>query len=130
MLALCSASANAIEYHVSPDGNDAAKGLADSPFRTINHAAQLALPGDTVTVHNGTYREWINPLSGGESDSKRILYRVAPGERAKVKGSEIVIGWNLAKGSKTVWTVTLPNSFFAGHIPFDKIGSTLPAAER
>ena len=128
MLALCSASANAIE--VSPDGNDAAKGLADSPFRTINHAAQLALPGDTITVHNGTYREWINPLSGGESDSKRILYRVAPGERAEVKGSEIVIGWKLAKGSKTVWTVTLPNSFFAGHIPFDKIGSTLPAAER
>ena len=61
---------------------------------------------------------------------KRILYRVAPGERAEVKGSEIVIGWKLAKGSKTVWTVTLPNSFFAGHIPFDKIGSTLPAAER
>ena len=79
---------------------------------------------------NGTYRERINPLSGGESDSKRILYRVAPGERAEVKGSEIVIGWKLAKGSKTVWTVTLPNSFFAGHIPFDKIGSTLPAAER
>ena len=98
--------------------------------RDINHAAQLALPGDTITVHNGTYREWINPLSGGESDSKRILYRVTPGERAEVKGSEIVIGWKLAKGSKTVWTVTLPNSFFAGHIPFDKIGSTLPAAER
>lgn len=97
MLALCSASAHAVEYHVSP---------------------------------NGTYREWINPLSGGESDSKRILYRVAPGERAEVKGSEIVIGWKLAKGSKTVWTVTLPNSFFAGHIPFYKIGSTLPAAER
>lgn len=61
---------------------------------------------------------------------KRILYRVAPGERAEVKGSEIVTDWELAKGSKTVWTVTLPNSFFAGHIPFDKIGSTMPAAER
>lgn len=120
MLALCSASASAIEYHVATNGSDAAKGLADSPFRTINHAAQVALPGDTITVHNGTYREWINPLSGGESDSKRILYRVAPGERADVKGSEIVGGWRLAKGSKTVWTVTLPNSFFAGHNPFNE----------
>lgn len=120
MLALCSASASAIEYHVATNGSDAAKGLADSPFRTINHAAQVALPGDTITVHNGTYREWINPLSGGESDSKRILYRVAPGERADVKGSEIVTGWRLAKGSKTVWTVTLPNSFFAGHNPFNE----------
>ncbi len=44
MLALCSASALAVEYHVSPNGNDAAKGLADSPFRTINHAAQPCLP--------------------------------------------------------------------------------------
>ncbi|MGM9802613.1 MAG: right-handed parallel beta-helix repeat-containing protein [Muribaculaceae bacterium] len=120
LMAACSLMAGAVEYHVTPTGNDAAKGLADSPFRTINHAAQVALPGDTITVHNGTYREWINPLSGGESEAKRILYRVAPGEKAEVKGSEIVTGWKLAKGSKSVWTVTLPNSFFAGHNPFNE----------
>lgn len=119
LFASFSIGANAIEYHVAPTGSDAAKGLADCPFRTINHAAQVALPGDTVTVHNGTYREWINPLSGGESEYKRILYRVAPGEKAEVKGSEVVTGWKQSKGSKTVWQVTLDNSFFGEYNPFN-----------
>ena len=46
------------EYHVSVNGNDAADGSMAAPLRTINHAAQIALPGDTVTVHEGTYRDW------------------------------------------------------------------------
>ena len=68
-LLLSASSLFAKEYHVSPTGNDAANGDMATPFRTINRAAQLALPGDTVTVHQGTYREWINPLNGGESDA-------------------------------------------------------------
>lgn len=108
------------EYHVSPHGNDAAKGTIEAPFRTINHAAQLALAGDTVTVHNGVYREWINPLNGGEREEKRILYRVAEGEKAEVKGSELVSGWTREKKNKQVWKVVLPNSFFGSHNPFNE----------
>lgn len=119
-LLLSAGSLWAKEYHVSPDGNDAAKGTAEAPFRTINHAAQLALPGDTVTVHNGVYREWINPLNGGECEGKRILYRVAEGERADVKGSEIVGGWTREKKNRQVWKVVLPNSFFGNHNPFNE----------
>lgn len=83
---LATASLSAKEYHVSPSGSDAADGSAAHPFRTINWAAQQALPGDTVTVHNGVYREWVDPLNGGERDGKRILYRVADGEKAELKG--------------------------------------------
>lgn len=119
-LLLSAGSLWAKEYHVSPDGNDAAKGTAEAPFRTINHAAQLALPGDTVTVHDGVYREWINPLNGGECEGKRILYRVAEGERADVKGSEIVGGWTQEKKNRQVWKVVLPNSFFGNHNPFNE----------
>lgn len=119
-LLLSAGSLWAKEYHVSPDGNDVAKGTAEAPFRTINHAAQLALPGDTVTVHNGVYREWINPLNGGECEGKRILYRVAEGERADVKGSEIVGGWTREKKNRQVWKVVLPNSFFGNHNPFNE----------
>ena len=79
---LCS-GLSAKEYHVSVKGSDANDGSAATPFKTINRAAQIALPGDTVTVHNGTYREWVNPLNGGERDGKRILYRVAEGEKAE-----------------------------------------------
>ena len=70
LITLClwiSGNLAAKEYHVSPQGSDADAGTLTQPFRTINRAAQLALPGDTVTVHEGVYREWVNPLYGGET---------------------------------------------------------------
>lgn len=110
------------EYHVSVKGSDANNGDVSSPFKTINWAAQKALPGDTVTVHDGTYREWVNPLNGGEREGKRILYRVAKGEKAEIKGSELVTGWKKEKKGKGVWKVILPNIFFGNYNPYnDKI---------
>ena len=47
--------------HVATDGADTADGSAGRPFRTINRAAELARPGDTVLVHAGEYREWVRP---------------------------------------------------------------------
>ena len=108
---------NAREYHVAVNGNDSGDGSASSPFRTINHAAQLAVAGDIITVHAGTYREWINPLNGGENDSKRIVYQAAQGEKVMIKGSEVVTGWKKEKGTE-VWKVTLPNSFFGDYNPY------------
>lgn len=116
---LCCAVANAREFHVSVAGSDANNGTVSAPFKTINHAAQVALPGDTVTVHAGTYREWVNPLNGGESEAKRILYRVADGEKAEIKGSELVAGWQRDKKGKGVWKVVLPNTFFGTYNPFN-----------
>lgn len=116
---LCGNLLSAKEYHVSVKGSDANEGSRAAPFRTINWAAQKALPGDTVTVHDGTYREWINPLNGGERDGKRILYRVADGEKAEIKGSELVINWKKEKRGKGVWKVILPNSFFGNYNPFN-----------
>lgn len=107
------------EYHVSIDGNDAANGSVEKPLRTINRAAQLALPGDTVTVHQGTYREWIDPLNGGESNARRILYRAAENEKVEVKGSELVTGWKREKKNKQVWKIVLPNRFFGNYNPFN-----------
>lgn len=123
MLSMCLllsvSSLFAREYHVSPSGNDAANGSVETPFRTINRAAQLALPGDTVTVHQGTYREWIDPLNGGGSNTKRILYRAAEDEKVEIKGSELVTGWKRDKKNKQVWKVVLPNRFFGNYNPFN-----------
>ena len=110
---------SAREYHVSPTGSDAHDGSAAAPLQTINAAAQRALPGDTVTVHEGTYREWVNPLNGGESDSKRILYRVADGETVHLKGSELIKSWVREKKARGVWKVVLPNSFFGAYNPYN-----------
>ena len=49
------------EYHVAKNGSDLGKGTKEDPFLTINRAASLAQPGDTVIVHEGVYREWVKP---------------------------------------------------------------------
>jgi len=107
---------SAREFHVSVNGNNKNEGSALNPFRTINYAAQLAQPGDVITVHAGTYREWINPKNGGTGDTERIVYKAAAGEKVIIKGSEIVTGWkNVEKG---VWKVELPESFFGSYNPY------------
>ena len=108
--------AGATEFHVSPAGSDAAAGTASAPFKTINAAAQKAMPGDTVTVHAGVYREWVDPFYGGLDDSRRILYRAAEGEIAEIKGSEPVSNWKRRKDG--VWVAVIPNASFGNFNPF------------
>src|SRR5688500_14247788 len=54
-------------YFVSTAGNDAHAGSASAPFRTIQRAADVAQPGDTVFVRGGTYRETVTPRRSGTS---------------------------------------------------------------
>lgn len=116
LLLLCCAAVQAKEYHVSIKGNDANEGTEKAPFRTIGKAAEYAFPGDIITVHAGTYREWVNPPRGGESDDKRIVYRAAPGEKVEIKGSERITNWTKEKNG--VWKVTIPNTFFGDYNPY------------
>jgi len=74
------------------------------------------MPGDTITVHAGIYREWVNPVRGGESDLKRIVFRAAPGEKVEIKGSEVINNWK--KDKNGVWKVIIPNSFFGDYNPY------------
>jgi hypothetical protein len=104
------------EYHVSVDGNDAGSGSEAAPFKTIGRAAEVAYPGDVITVHAGTYRELVNPPRGGESDERRIVYRAAAGERVEIKGSERIVNWQKDEGE--VWKIVLPNSFFGDYNPY------------
>ena len=111
--------ADATEYHVGTNGNDLNRGTKATPLRTIQHAADLAQPGDVITVHKGVYRERINPPRGGESDRKRIVYQAARGETVEIKGSELVKNWLKIQGD--VWKVTLPNSVFSGFNPYNDL---------
>ncbi len=51
------AGLSAREIHVSKAGRDSNAGDRSNPYLTISKAAQVAQPGDTVTVRAGTYRE-------------------------------------------------------------------------
>jgi alpha-N-arabinofuranosidase len=107
------------EYHVSIKGSDDADGSAQHPFKTIAAANRVARAGDTVTVHAGTYREWVDPLYGGSSDLNRILYRSAEGEKVMIKGSEEIKGWQ--KVNNGVWKTTLNNTLFGNYNPYREI---------
>jgi len=112
-------SASASEIHVALQGRDSNPGTPAAPLRTIQRAADLALPGDVITVHAGVYRERIIPPRGGNSDTERIVYQAAPGEKVEIAGSEIVKGW--VKGTGDTWSVRIPNAFFGAFNPYREI---------
>lgn len=103
------------EYHVSVRGNEDNPGTIESPFKTIQKAALVAYPGDIITVHEGIYRERIDPVRGGEED-KPIVYQAAKGETVEIKGSEVIKGWE--KLNDKTWLVEIPNTFWGEFNPY------------
>ncbi|HUT01467.1 MAG TPA: DUF1565 domain-containing protein, partial [Phycisphaerae bacterium] len=74
-VAMGAQTAAAREIHVAKTGSDAGGGSESGPYLSIGKAAAVAQPGDTVTVHAGTYREWVKPPRGGAGEDRRITYR-------------------------------------------------------
>ena len=107
------------EYHVSESGDDSHDGSPARMLRTISAAAARAFPGDIIIVHKGIYRERVTPPRGGTSDTNRIVYQSAPGERPVITGAEIMKGW--VKEKNDVWKVSIPNSFFRGFNPYSDL---------
>lgn len=105
-----------MEYHVSVHGDDQAKGTADQPFRTISRAAAIAMPGDTVIVHAGVYREWVNPANSG-TEEHRIVYRSAGDGEVVITGAERITDWK--EEGDGVWSTEVPNSIFSIRNPFE-----------
>lgn len=106
------------EYHVAMTGNDWNDGSKERPFRTIQKAATVVEAGDTVTVHEGVYRECVKPMVGGVNDRKRITFQAAKGEKVIIKGSEIIKNWENVGG--TVWKTVVPNTFFGDYNPYQE----------
>lgn len=114
--------------HVATTGSDRADGSVDAPFRTITRAAQAAMPGDTVAVHHGVYREWVNPPRGGTVGSP-ITYQAAVGpdgrfEPVTISGAEVITDWRPHPGAEgRVWFTVVPNALFGERNPYaERIG--------
>jgi len=82
--------AGAAERWVAPDGDDGNPGTRDAPWRTIQHAAEVAEPGDVVNVREGTYAEQVTVLVSGTEDAP-IVFRAAPGEHPVIDGSTLPV---------------------------------------
>ena len=93
------------------DGN----GSKERPFRRINEAARIAMPGDTVTVAPGTYREYVNPIHAGTPEN-RITYKSEVPLGAVITGAEEVKNWEHLDGN--VWRARIDNSVFGSYNPY------------
>ena len=71
--------------YVSPGGDDDANGSAEHPWRTIQHAADSVLPGDTVMVGEGTYHEEVTLTRSGETN-RAVGFRAKAGETVTLDG--------------------------------------------
>jgi hypothetical protein len=82
-------------YYVAPDGNDANSGLGrQQALRTVNRAAALVGPGDTVLVGGGDYGETIRVRAAGTKE-RPITFRAIPGERAVFKGEGLSLAFQV-----------------------------------
>lgn len=75
---------------VANGGDDAGPGTRDEPWGTIQHAAETAIPGDTVYVAGGTYAERVEIGVSGEP-GRRITFAAAAGERVVLDGSSLEV---------------------------------------
>lgn len=72
-------------YYVAPNGSDQNSGAIDQPFRSIQHAADRAQPGDVVYVRAGTYHEVVTLRNSGTADQP-ITIAAYPGETPVIDG--------------------------------------------
>ncbi|OGZ27290.1 MAG: hypothetical protein A2365_01080, partial [Candidatus Nealsonbacteria bacterium RIFOXYB1_FULL_40_15] len=87
------------DYYVSPSGNDNNPGTLSQPFKTVQKCADIAMPGETCYLRQGTYRETVTPANSGNSTAP-ITFKSYPGERATISGADILTGpWILHEGN-------------------------------
>lgn len=93
-------------YYVSPSGNDMNNGTSvSSAWKTIGHAASIAVAGDIVNVLAGTYTENISLTRSGTS-SAYITFQSSPTLAAIINGTISgnanyikIIGFEVRNGS-------------------------------
>ena len=104
-----------MEIYVNAAASRQGNGTKAMPFKRINDAAKIAMPGDVVLVSPGVYREYVNPVHAGREDA-RIEYRSTEPLGARITGAELVSGWTKYQG--TTWMVKVDNGIFNGYNPY------------
>ncbi len=93
-------------------GNDANAGTLAAPFQSIERAAEVASPGDTVYVRGGTYHETIRPWNSGTA-SAPITFAPYGGESVTIDGADPVAGWD--GSGAPIFTTQLPWDLGSGN---------------
>ncbi len=72
----------------APGAGDANPGTEEKPFKTIQHAADVAKAGDSVCVMAGKYDERVRVRAGG-AEGQPITFRAMPRRSATVSGFDL-----------------------------------------
>jgi hypothetical protein len=78
-------------WFVSTTGKDNNLGSIEQPFKTINKCANVAQPGDTCSIREGIYREWVQPKNSGQPDAP-ITFEAYNGEKVVLSGTQTIEG--------------------------------------
>ena len=92
----------------SPRASDSGPGTEAVPFKTFKPATEQAMPGDTVMVSSGVYRERVAPRRGGTAAAP-ITYTAVPGANVVIRASETLTWQRQADGT---FKADLPVSLF------------------
>ncbi len=95
---LTSSGLFATDYHVAKTGSDTNEGTLESPFLTISKAARIAVAGDVVIIHEGTYEETIRPTNSG-TEAAPIVFRSVDGDRVIVTAMQALEGFTQDAGN-------------------------------
>lgn len=101
--------------YVNVNASQGGNGSKDTPFMNIQDAANIAMPGDTVLVAPGIYREYVNPINAGTEDA-RITYKSEEPLGAIITGAEVAKDWEPYKGN--VWKTKISNDTFGDYNPY------------
>lgn len=106
-------------YYVAAEAAQDGNGTKEKPFASISQAAAIAKAGDEVLVAPGIYREYVNPVHGGDDDRHRVVYRSQEPLGAVISGAEQVKNWKHQEGN--VWAARISNGIFGNYNPYTAV---------
>ncbi|WP_206098684.1 right-handed parallel beta-helix repeat-containing protein [Paenibacillus silvae] len=85
------ASNHQMIYYISPQGNDKNPGTIQSPWKSIQYAADHAAPGSTIYLRQGVYAQKVKITRSGLSAGRPTLLTSYPGEKAVLDGEGLPV---------------------------------------
>ena len=81
---------HAAECYVATNGSDQAAGTLAAPSKTIQAAFNKAVPGDTMLLREGIYREAVALKNKSGRDGASITLKAYPGEKPVLSGLNVL----------------------------------------
>ncbi|WP_152286379.1 T9SS type A sorting domain-containing protein [Flavicella marina] len=92
------------DFYVSKDGKDTNNGSVNSPFKTIQKAANSMASGDICYIKRGVYREQITITKNN------VTFTNFENDKVIVTGADIVTGWSASNQGNGIFETNYPGS--------------------